>query len=114
VACRREISQETSHKRRSLGRSRIANKTTRPSQLDKTPVSSVLRTAETPGKRRPTLPLAITTILPVAAGIFLANSSSIRLLRLVPLPSSRRDLHCSLVAYSQGSIRFSSSLMFST
>ena len=113
MACRREISQETSHKRRSLGRSRIANKTTRPSQLDKTPVSSVLRTAETPGKRRPTLPLAITTILPVAASIFLANSS-IRLLRLVPLPSSRRDLHCSLVAYSQGSIRFSSSLMFST
>jgi hypothetical protein len=113
MACRREISQETSHKRRSLGRSRIANKTTRPSQLDKTPVSSVLRTAETPGNRRPTLPLAITTILPVAASIFLANSS-IRLLRLVPLPASRRDLHCSLVAYSQGSIRFSSSLMFST
>ena len=47
----------------------------------------VIRTAGNPLKSRPSLPLAITTILIVAAGIFLPYSPLSRLLGFVPLPA---------------------------
>jgi Mg2+-importing ATPase len=47
----------------------------------------VLRTLKNPFKSRPSLPLAVTTILIVTAGVFLPYSPLSQLFGFVPLPA---------------------------